>query len=529
MKISSINNNSFKAKNISKNFVIKQNSKKISALVGSDDKKAKEIKAIGQKCYAENGKMNSVVALQMSDIASAIAGGILLFMGKLGINSSKNDEQEINDNSNIEPKSDLQEPETENSIKENDVQELENSTQVLAEQIDIDPKLKDLLASNLGTIGLYRERLEYFGFDLSNQELGKALNYYMELQLQDDENRRIPMHKFTSKEMDTVIRNLSNYPDLVAELMTTKDVNGEIPIHKFINDDYSINNLKNFETIFYALDSNKQLNYQTLLTVFEAKNANGISAIDWLKVHRIHYKTGNKRVPFADSMLGLLHLCKNDYEKETRKEFKPFRPVSDLKRETYIANEINKSSGMNIDNILEILSNKEVCKSKGGDLNSHDNYIAEVIEFLINNANKEERNKIVSKLKELTRIDYDKVDYNGISSIELIMNAEDDELLELVKNNTFKYRPELDCVYNNIQNPNFKEKIKDLKFDFLDLREAVENFSVRNLEKYISHSNSPLYKKEVHGLDMKVPPYKMMPPDFITKYNEYYSRLVKQN
>ena len=228
-------------------------------------------------------------------------------------------------------------------------------------------------------------------------------------------------------------------------------------------------------------------------------------------------------------MLGLLHLCKNDYEKETRKEFKPFRPVSDLKRETYIANEINKSSGMNIDNILEILSNKEVCKSKGGDLNSHDNYIAEVIEFLINNANKEERNKIVSKLKELTRIDYDKVDYNDISSIELIMNAEDDELLELVKNNTFKYRPELDCVYNNIQNPNFKEKIKDLKFDFLDLREAVENFSVRNLEKYISHSNSPLYKKEVHGLDMKVPPYKMMPPDFITKYNEYYSRLVKQN
>lgn len=526
MKILSINNNSFKAKNI-----IKNNSKNLSNGFASNIKKNKDMNAISQNSFAtlETAGSTGVLQDKIHSIVSMAAGSVFLLMDKLGINNSRNEKQKLQEHSNIEAEIDLQNSNPDSLVKETVKETTHASTQVLAEQIDIDPKLKDLLASNLGTIGLYRERLEYFGFDLSNQELGKALNYYMELQLQDDENRRIPMHKFTSKEMDTVIRNLSNYPELVAELMTTKDVNGEIPIHKFINDDYSINNLKNFETIFYALDSNKQLNYQTLLTVFEAKNANGISAIDWLKVHRIHYKTENKRVPFADSMLGLLHLCKNDYEKETRKEFKPFRPVSDLKRETYIANEINKSSGMNIDNILEILSNKEVCKSKGGDLNSHDNYIAEVIEFLINNANKEERNKIVSKLKELTRIDYDKVDYNGISSIELIMNAEDDELLELVKNNTFKYRPELDCVYNNIQNPNFKEKIKDLKFDFLDLREAVENFSVRNLEKYISHSNSPLYKKEVHGLDMKVPPYKMMPPDFITKYNEYYSRLVKQN
>ena len=526
MKVLSIDNNSFKAKNI-----IKDNSKNFSNGFVSNIKKNKDMKAISQNSFAVLKTTSSTGTFQnkIHSIVSMAAGSVFLLMDKLGINNSRNEKQKLQENSNIETKIDLQNSNPDSLVKETVKETKPSSTQVLAEQIDIDPKLKDLLASNLGTIGLYRECLEHFGFNLSNQELGKALNYYMELQLQEDENRQIPMHKFNAKEMDTVIRNLSNYPELVAELMTTKDVNGEIPIHKFINDDYSISNLKNFETIFYALYSNKHLNYQTLITIFEAKNANGISAIDWLKEHRMYDKTENKRVPFADSMLGLLHLCKNDYEKETKGEFKPFRPVSDLKRETYIAHEINQFSGINIDNILEILNNKEVCKSKGGDLNSHDNYIAEVIEFLINNANKEERNEIVSKLKELTRIDYDKVDYNGISSIELIMNAEDDELLELVKNNTFKYRPELDCVYNNIQNPIFKEKIKNLKFDFLDLRKAVENFSVRNLERYISHSNSPLYKKEVHGLDMKIPPYKMMPPDFLAKYQEYYSRFVKQN
>ena len=183
------------------------------------------------------------------------------------------------------------------------------------------------------------------------------------------------------------------------------------------------------------------------------------------------------------------------------------------------------SSEMNYDNIMRILNDKEVQKTNGLDLNLDENYTAEIIEYLINNANTKESAKIVAKLKTLNRLDYDKVDRNDISVIELIMNAENDMLLELVKNNTFKYRPELDYVYNNIQNPEFKEKIKKLKFDFVELKNAIEMLSVEKLEKYISHSNSPLYDKNIHGLEMKVPNYIIMRSSFFYKYNEFYFRL----
>ncbi len=86
-----------------------------------------------------------------------------------------------------------------------------------------------------------------------------------------------------------------------------------------------------------------------------------------------------------------MYYAKEDYEKETKQAYTPFIPVSDLKRKVDITNKIKTYEKMTLKNIMQILNDSEVQKTKGLDLNLHENYIAEFIEFLINNATAEER------------------------------------------------------------------------------------------------------------------------------------------
>ena len=84
----------------------------------------------------------------------------------------------------------------------------------------------------------------------------------------------------------------------------------------------------------------------------------------------------------------------------------------------------------------------------------------------------------------------------------------------------------MDYTFNNIQNSEFKEKIKALNFEFLELRDAIYRQSAKDLEKYISHTDSPLYKKDVNGLDIKVPSGVIIRPSFFKVYDKCYFRIV---
>ena len=513
----------------------------------SNQKISRQVKNVDGKYLASGGIITSSVAMQQLGIIPSFALPIIavitalgaLFATKLGINKfrrppkspdTNNKENSLNENSQTQ-------------VLEKTVEELERNTEVASQinseiieeekteeksvqEEDISDELKTLLKTRLGNIPLYWPTFYDLGFNLSNIELGKAIDYYMQLQLQEDENQQIPMHKFCSKEMDTVITNLRNYPDLVAELMTKRDVNGEIPIHKYINDDYTLENYENFKTIFFALDTKGQLKGKTLLTVFNAKNSKGVSAIDWLKEYRKYDKTNGERVPFADTQLTLLRMTKEDYEKNAHEKYTPFIPLSDMKRKTEITEKIAQAGNVNFDSIMQILNDETVQKSKGFELNYSENYAAEIIDFLINFANSDERKTILSKLKDLDNIDYDKINSFGISTIELIMNSEDDELLDVLKDKKFIYHQELDYTFNNIQNSKFKEKIKALNFEFLELKDAIYRQSAKDLEKYISQTDSPLYKKDVNGLDIKVPSGVIIRPSFFKVYDKYYFRIV---
>lgn len=512
----------------------------------SNQKISRQVKNVDGKYLASGGIITSSVAMQQLGIIPSFALPIIavitalgaLFATKLGINKfsrlpkspdTNNEENGLNENSQTQVlEKTIEKPERNTEIASQINSEImeEEKTEKKSVQEDISDELKTLLKTRLGNIPLYWATFYDLGFKLSNTEFGKAMDYYMQLQLQEDENQQIPMHKFSSKEMNTVITNLRNYPDLVAELMTKRDINGEIPIHKYINDDYTLENYENFKTIFFALDNNAQLKGKTLLTVFNAKNSKGVSAIDWLKEYRKYDKTNGERVPFADTQLTLLRMIKEDYEKNVHEKYTPFIPLSDMKRKTEITEKIAQAGSVNFDSIMQILNNETVQKSKGFELNYSENYAAEIIDFLINFANSDERKTILSKLKDLDNIDYDKINSFGISTIELVMNSEDDELLDVIKDKKFIYHQELDYTFNNIQNSDFKEKIKALNFEFLELKDAIYRQSAKDLEKYISQTDSPLYKKDVNGLDIKVPSGVIIRPSFFKVYDKYYFLIV---
>lgn len=543
-----INNQSFKAKDIKKE-ISKVNCKQtFDKLEKESNKIPKEFLAVRNGCLITGGVFGLAAGLQMLYVpplillpAVGIIAGLCYTLTSMSLNTnSKNKTYSTGDKTKqkIKDECETQKPERKEI---QDVKEVKSESPIVVKVPEADrfvgmsaKEIIDTYDSKLikdaiiaGKIDLTKISLRTFNFRLNNADYEEVVNYFAEsIKTEIDENRQTLLHKCDAKQVYTAMLNLWQYPEVVAERITAKDVNGEMPIHKYINDDYSEENFENIKQFHYALHSKGQLNYQTLLTVFEAKNANGVSAQDWLKEHCRRERKQGHYYPFSETLLSLLHYAKKDYETETGKEYQPFIPVSDLKRKAYVTSLINMSSEMNYDNIMRILNDKEVQKTNGLDLNLHENYTAEIIEYLINNANAQKGVKIIAKLKELNRLDYDKVDKNGISVIELIMNAEDDMLLELVKNNTFKYRPELDYVYNNIQNPEFKEKIKKLKFDFVELKNAVEMLSAEKLEKYINHSSSPLYNKNIHGLEMRVPSYKIMGNRFFKKYNEYFHRFV---
>lgn len=518
-------NNTFNAKNINKNLINKNNNKKLLQSTESEYGIVKEMNAISRNCFATSGIMASTLALQLLDVIPTIAtlivtsaSGIGLLAASLFALKSKDSNQKQEDNNNEKLslplnsvpnkyKSDLM------NLDNNEILESENPS--LIKYAVLTGKLNDDLT-------------KYFRFvtdklDKVDKEI--VVNYFTKMQLEEDENRQIPMHKYDIDQMEKVLRNLQDCPEAIAEIMMSKDINGEIPIHKFINDDFSKDNLENFSKIFSALDTRQQLNYRTLISVFNTKNKDGISANDWLEKHMEKSIKQYDFNPRSYTMLSLQQFNKNIY-KNSEGHFQPIMSTAELKRRDYILNKINEQKEIDYHSIMSILDDSEVQKTKGLDLNYSYNYAADIINFLANSATNDERKDIILKLKELNKIDYDKIDSNETSALETIMNSEDNELLDLVKNNTFKYRVELDYTYENISNSDFKNKIKNLNYDFVELKDAIKTASYQKLINSINHIKSPLFDKNKQTENMKVPRQIFLDRDFVNLYNQCWEQFA---
>ena len=92
---------------------------------------------------------------------------------------------------------------------------------------------------------------------------------------------------------------------------------------------------------------------------------------------------------------------------------------------------------------------------------------------------------ILSKEKNL---DFNQKGYMGISILEKIMLAENEKALDFASKYTmFNYTPELNDIYVNIQNKDFKEKVKKLNFKYQDLENALRAKSGKALDKILPY------------------------------------------
>ena len=100
--------------------------------------------------------------------------------------------------------------------------------------------------------------------------------------------------------------------------------------------------------------------------------------------------------------------------------------------------------------------------------------------------------EILNILSKEPRLDFNQKGYMGVSILEKIMLSENSKALDFAKKYTmFNYYPELNDIYVNIQDKSFKEKAKNLQFEYKDLTNALLNKSgkaIKKLMPYIERS-----------------------------------------
>ena len=101
-------------------------------------------------------------------------------------------------------------------------------------------------------------------------------------------------------------------------------------------------------------------------------------------------------------------------------------------------------------------------------------YIADIMPT---EENAKKYDKIIKILSGVRDVNYNFKDEMGVSFLEKVMMSENTKLLDLIKDERLEYYPELEYAYENIQNPEFKEKVKELNIILTD----TKNVTAKNI------------------------------------------------
>lgn len=145
---------------------------------------------------------------------------------------------------------------------------------------------------------------------------------------------------------------------------------------------------------------------------------------------------------------------------------------------------------LNDDEIKQNYENGE-CFNYKLENNSNDTMLTKFLDIVPTKENEKDYQEIIKFMRKTKNIDYKQVDSNGISVIEKIINSENSDLLDLVKETEFDYSKELDCAYERIDNTEFKNRVKNLKVNFPNIKEAVRLNSQQALQKLLPELKSP--------------------------------------
>lgn len=366
-----------------------------------------------------------------------------------------------------------------------------------------------------GKIDLLNDNISFFQLSqiLPPADYKEAMDGVDKIQMKQDKDGNLPLHK-TKKTREVFALNnnfyLKNNTEDLAEIYLTRNNRGELPIHNpvIMDNVYLLRDIA-FKLIDYP---------RVLATIFEAKNSMGVSPLEALKAIRFLRHTDE-----ANELIKIIENAKQDCIK-ARGSFIP----AVAKKENVVLKQLEKDININFDfnGIMGMLRNPHFQSTNGALLN-YGNSISKIVGFVINEANADEAKAIIAELKKMPELDYNKVDENDISVVENIMNAENFDLLELLKGKTLNYHPELDFTYNRIENEDFKAQVDELNLEFKDLERAVGLKSIKAIDKLSKNFSSPLFKKEYNGRKLYELSTKSLDSkfrsEFVRKYGKYVS------
>ena len=149
---------------------------------------------------------------------------------------------------------------------------------------------------------------------------------------------------------------------------------------------------------------------------------------------------------------------------------------------------------------LEALKKADIGILGGGDFfnrpidNQGNTMLTQFFDVIPTEETMEEYKEILNILARTKGINYNQKDGNGISCIEKVINSENKHVLPLIFGQEFDYSNEVEILYNHIQDTNFKYWFdnSDLKFNFVDILQAVKLKSYHVLTRLRPQLNSPL-------------------------------------
>ena len=148
-----------------------------------------------------------------------------------------------------------------------------------------------------------------------------------------------------------------------------------------------------------------------------------------------------------------------------------------------------------------------------------DSILMSIPDIAYNNESKSVFKEIVSLLKEQSGINYNQDNNFGVSFLEKVINSENIELVELIKDKVLTYEPILECTYNGIQNPEFKEKVRELSISFPKLDLIAKTGNLDLFKENLSLLSSPLFNKQKQIPELyKLCPYKTPLWEYLYNY-----------
>ena len=161
----------------------------------------------------------------------------------------------------------------------------------------------------------------------------------------------------------------------------------------------------------------------------------------------------------------------------------------------------------NESSMYEILSSPIVTNFDGKILNEKyddkgNTLLFSILDIIPTDENKYKLSQLASMINNLSGVDFNAKDPVGFTFKEKVLYTENEPMLKAFLNRSTIYTPNLDILYNNIENENFKNLAKRMKVEFPDIIEAIKLKSLKTLTMLKSQFESPFYDRNVHGVQI---------------------------